>query len=415
MNQIENDVMNVMKQVTNRISIPEQGDGWVNLAHLGGYLRDNGIDYSIQGYDKLASFMESLACIELYKDNRYAKPVIYAREKSVIVATPRATTKVKTNDPSKMLMEWAYLGYFPNTMQRLKGMALEEDWGDAENENGEHYYPFLFSYLSYTFYKLFKEDEKTNNKDDKKIKISDDKENAVFNTGLVDHRYKSIHALFKKDDRPNNKPWKLLDFCIEGEGWAGKILVDKFRKMPATAHYFNVVTDMLYDTRLGKPMLDIEHIVVDRVDRLPFEFIRANAPNPYAEMDPDCMSVMERQQYYDNLREAIKSNNDFYRRLTLRIEEALTISFKRVQWNFKSAIPMYYPRIDKMCLFLPLCLVEDNKVDVALVVEKKSSGRYQGSTIYRLDWAYKCARLICRPDSDWLTINASKKQLKNDE
>ena len=76
---------------------------------------------------------------------------------------------------------------------------------------------------------------------------------------------------------------------------------------------------------------------------------------------------------------------------------------------------MYYPRIDKMCLFLPLCLVEDNKVDVALVVEKKSSGRYQGSTIYRLDWAYKCARLICRPDSDWLTINASKKQLKNDE
>ena len=39
----------------------------------------------------------------------------------------------------------------------------------------------------------------------------------------------------------------------------------------------------------------------------------------------------------------------------------------------------------------------------ALVVTKGESGRFQGETIYRLSWAYRCARLVCRPDSDWLT------------
>ena len=75
---------------------------------------------------------------------------------------------------------------------------------------------------------------------------------------------------------------------------------------------------------------------------------------------------------------------------------------------------MYYPKKDKMCVFLPLCLVKDNEVDVALVVEKTPSGRYQGSTIYELSWAYKCARLVCRPDSDWLTIAAASRRLLNE-
>jgi len=39
---------------------------------------------------------------------------------------------------------------------------------------------------------------------------------------------------------------------------------------------------------------------------------------------------------------------------------------------------------------------------VALAVEKTPSGNYLGHTVLALDWAYKNARLICRPDSDWL-------------
>ncbi|MCH8989880.1 MAG: DUF3825 domain-containing protein [Chloroflexi bacterium] len=30
------------------------------------------------------------------------------------------------------------------------------------------------------------------------------------------------------------------------------------------------------------------------------------------------------------------------------------------------------------------------------------SGNYFGHTVIPFDWAYRNARLICRPDSDWL-------------
>lgn len=49
-----------------------------------------------------------------------------------------------------------------------------------------------------------------------------------------------------------------------------------------------------------------------------------------------------------------------------------------------------------------MCLVSDEQVDMALAVEKTPSGNYIGHTALPLDWAYKNARLICRPDSDWL-------------
>ena len=76
---------------------------------------------------------------------------------------------------------------------------------------------------------------------------------------------------------------------------------------------------------------------------------------------------------------------------------------KRVRWNFKTAIPSYYPRANAMSLLLPLCLTDDDQVDAALVVQLVESGNYQGQTVLTMEQAYMNARLICRPDSDWLT------------
>jgi hypothetical protein len=55
-----------------------------------------------------------------------------------------------------------------------------------------------------------------------------------------------------------------------------------------------------------------------------------------------------------------------------------------------------------MSLLLPLAIVNDEVVDVALVVTRNPSGSYQGRTVLPLAWAYKNARLVCKPDSDWL-------------
>ena len=417
MNKVEENVFQVIEKIENKVSVPQKGNNWINLSDLGAQLRNNGIDYNMLGYDKLTSFLSSIEGLELYRDERNALPVIYVRTKTKSIdkkASSKPMPSQKQITPNQALMNWAFMGYIPDTMHKLKEMALEENWGKIinekgeevypKNEKGEDCYPILVSYLTYTFYKQQK---------DKKIFYSESGEYAVFNTGLVDDRYKQIYALFKENKDPNKmQKWYLVDFCIEGEDRAGKTLVSEFDPMPPAAHYFNKVTDLLYDTRKGEPQLDIQHIIIENVERLPLEFIKANAPQNFDVLNPNCMSGEEKQLYFDRLRQAIENDPSSYRQMTKRLEDALSISIERVKWNFKSAIPMYYPVKDEMCLFLPLCLVKDNKVDVALVVEKQpKSGRYLGVTIYELNWAYKCARLVCRPDSDWLTASTSQRKM----
>jgi len=79
---------------------------------------------------------------------------------------------------------------------------------------------------------------------------------------------------------------------------------------------------------------------------------------------------------------------------------------KRVYRNYKTAVPQFYR--DKggagcMQLLLPLCLEDPGKADLALAIEKNEAGNaYRGSTVLTLDMAYNNARLLARPDTEWL-------------
>ena len=82
----------------------------------------------------------------------------------------------------------------------------------------------------------------------------------------------------------------------------------------------------------------------------------------------------------------------------------------RVERNYKTAIPVYYPTDDKVHLILPLSLNmnEPEEISLALVMTKTPAHRYRAVTIFTLDMAYSNARLITKPSSDWLiaeTIN----------
>lgn len=82
------------------------------------------------------------------------------------------------------------------------------------------------------------------------------------------------------------------------------------------------------------------------------------------------------------------------------INGALDTMKKKVSANYKLAIPQYYE--GKIQLLLPLCLMSDNKPDVAIAVTKKNNC-YQGHTCLTLDMAYNNARLIAKPESNWLS------------
>lgn len=113
-----------------------------------------------------------------------------------------------------------------------------------------------------------------------------------------------------------------------------------------------------------------------------------------------------RVAYFKELAERINADNRCFNRLKNRLEDSIKLAIKRVEWNYKTAIPMYNPRQKKGSLLLPLVLLDENHVDLAMVVQRHASGAYQEETILSLDYAYSNSRLITRPDRNWLKVES---------
>ncbi len=291
----------------------------------------------------------------------------------VIADTPTGPKAVDIElDIRYPLQRFAYLGREEDLVLELKKITLDEDW-DYRRSLGGKESPILYNYLHFTFAKLCDED-RNRAAGDKKIRTRNDIETplAAFNTGLVEKKYKSAYALFEGLEPGRSHKWKFRAFCIPGEGH-GKLLASYFNPLPGPAQYFHSMLELLYDP--DKPLHpDYTHILTRNRDRLPAE-------------------LLAQTKGMDESRAM--------RNLSMHLDESIEVAKKRARWNFRTAIPHYFPSFKRLEFLLPLCLIRDNKVDVALSVQQTDTG-YLGSTIMPLDWAYKSARLVSRPDSDWL-------------
>src|SRR5690606_22431897 len=81
------------------------------------------------------------------------------------------------------------------------------------------------------------------------------------------------------------------------------------------------------------------------------------------------------------------------------IKKSIELALRRVKRNYKTAIPHYYD--GKIQFLMPLCLVSKSEADLALVVNKEEYV-YKAHTVLTLDQAYKNARLLAKPDREWL-------------
>ena len=213
----------------------------------------------------------------------------------------------------------------------------------ADKENwSNNTYPnngILANYIVKTYHKLTSE---------KKIIIGQDY--ALFNTGLFNKYYDPIYV-----HQTGTEISFLTGYELSNIG-----ITDR----PERANYFEKPELLLFDWHYP---IDVyyKHILDDEKNknRLPQEFLNS-----------------------DN-----KINI---------INGALDTMKKRVSANYKLAIPQYYE--GKIQLLLPLCLMSDNKPDVAIAVTKKNNC-YQGHTCLTLDMAYNNARLIAKPESNWLS------------
>ena len=88
--------------------------------------------------------------------------------------------------------------------------------------------------------------------------------------------------------------------------------------------------------------------------------------------------------------------------MVARLEKAIELAQKKIIWDYSTAIPIYYPTQKSFGFLLPLSLLGTKGVDVALVVSKAGGKAYQGQTVLTKEMAYSNARLLRRPDTQWM-------------
>ena len=235
----------------------------------------------------------------------------------------------------------------------LAELAEDEDWGVSDTGRTR---PILSSYIKYTYQRLVIED---------KIMVSRDGAYAIFNTGLLNSYAEEIFGLFSanRSESENARRWFFNKWAVGSD----RDILRHFDELPDMAEYVNSAADLVYDWRRDLK-LSYDHIISDNKERFPAE----------------C------------------STSPFKARQAL--ETAVSLAILRARRNYKTVVPNWYPARDDTSIqfLMPLDLTGDGKADLALVVQSIGDKYYRGNTVLTLDMAYSNARLVARPDSEWL-------------
>lgn len=305
-----------------------------------------------------------------------------------------------------------------NDLCEKSKMLKNERWS-IEGNDCEYF--ILKQYLKVTFYKA---------RLDGQIFENEKEGTAIFNTGLVDDYYDDLYCFLSKNENEEdfyNRKWSYGGFYT---GLTSEKNINKmFSKKPSKPQYIKSGDDVFFDTT-KKINCDYEHILEDNSNRLPNKFIR-KALNNVEGFEDFCKQKNIRNEQNilkEYLEQYPEQKKNAFRLVKEQLEIAVNNAKKRCEWNYKTAIPIYYPRNNSISLLLPLFLKDYKdykKPDAALVIQKftddKKNISYQGQTILTLDMAYQDARLICRPDSDWLSPsninfdNSNKEDIDSDD
>jgi hypothetical protein len=223
--------------------------------------------------------------------------------------------------------------------------------------------PKLRNYLQYTFTRL--RDLELLHPGDYFVE-SDDQNWACFNSGLQDKHSSDLICVFEKYRGTSANP--VSDWVYKGTATARSADVRQHfgTRTPKLALYSNDSRDYVFNTDYALDTDIFDHM-----------FDRAKERSGFP---PDATDESVRNY----LRGAIEN------------------LIPKIRRNYKTAIPVYYVAEQRMQLLLPFH--SSNGADVAcFLVERDDTNRcYSIKTILDMDQAYFSARLITRPDKEWL-------------
>jgi hypothetical protein len=285
------------------------------------------------------------------------------------------------------LHEFALIMDWEDRLRELAGLAEPERWRYVHVPNGRSNYPILRSYLQKTFMRLYEQN-----------RVAVTERLACFNTGLMTPSQEEIFGLFTIADhydpeRPigmDNKQWFLKGWFRAGDPW-----LTQLAELPTLASYWTDPSQLIFDPLL-QLQLNVDHIVRDNLTRFPEELGGRLAANGVPQDlvddagDDDGDLAFEPPPNINRVVPLITRN---------ALEGAIKHSLRLAQRSYRIAVPQFW--WGRVQLLLPLYLRSATTADLALTLERNGNW-YRAATVLYPDWAYGHARLLSRPNSEWL-------------
>ncbi len=249
---------------------------------------------------------------------------------------------------------FCYRPDFQQQIENLSQLAREERW-DYLNDRQNIPHQILVNYINHTFMRL----SELNSQFPDSGYIYENNDLFCFDTGLFTKNFEPIYALLIPNEPNYSAKWVLKGFYKKSAYELRKV-----DKLPVRASYFDNFEDLIYDTRLDL-RINIDHILDDERNKLRIPQVYRDLPNLPM----------------------------------LFLGSAIEYAKVRIKENYKAAVPQYFN--GSIQFLIPISLGDPSVVDLSLAVGKEG-GIYTGHTCLTLDMAYNNARLIAKPESDWL-------------
>lgn len=269
---------------------------------------------------------------------------------------PNLDKYLNNNDDINLLKRFASTGSrnsFDSKLEYLTRIAEPENW--LYSETNDDKISVIFYYIVHTFDRLFKQN---------KILINENEEIAIFNTGLLSPQGDEIIGLFEKseyynvDDKSSNY-WHFKRFVKENE----RSFIELGLPLPEIASYFEEYNELYFDPN-KEISVNFNHFYEDNYDRLPTELQSLDI---------------------DVARPAFQGFLDF--------------TVKKIKRNSRIPVPQFYR--DKIMFLIPVKVFGTKTVVIAV---EEVGNQYIANTVLTMGMAYNCARLITKPESNWLLI-----------
>lgn len=250
------------------------------------------------------------------------------------------------------LYQYAFCGdenFFMGFLKHLSEISEKEKWYSKDCE--------VLDILKFYILNVFDQCYKNN-------LLIEENDYSIFNTGLLTSNNEEIYGFFILNYKNNAQKWYFKGFYTESD----RNILHHFTKKPRLASFINNIRDLYFD--IDKEIyLNIDHILDDNWDR------------------------------FDD---KIKDKGKFIVQSLVRNGFEQTI--KKLKRNNRIALLQYYQQQIMYLLPIEFKLTDNEKITMALAVEKLPTGHYRGNTLLSVSMCYARARLVMKLDNSWLAI-----------